>query len=130
VFAYLKQNAPARGRTLLLICVVIEAMITFIAVQDNTRIGLFGQSLFPDIGGCFHCSTRKPGRAAILLSIDPPEGVHDNIIRVLYNLRSDSKICGSGFALFRGVKYFPPELILGTGEFLRNRNVPFNRVGE
>jgi hypothetical protein len=109
---------------------VIEAMITFFAVQDNTRIGLFGQSLFPDIGGFIQYSTRKPGRAAVLLSIDPPKGVHDNVVCVLYTLRSDSKICGSNFALFRGVKYFPPELNLGTGEFLRNRNVPFSRAGE
>ena len=130
MFAYLKQNAPGRGRTPLLLCVVIEAMITSFAVQDNTRIGLFGQSLFPDIRECFQCSTRKPGKAAVLLSIDPPEGVHDNVICVLYALRSTSNICGFDFALFRGVRYFSPELILGTRNFLRNQIVPFTGVGE
>ena len=129
MLAYLKQNAPVRGRTLLLIYVVIEAMITFIAVQDNTRIGFFGQSLFPGIGRCSQCSGRKPGMEAVSLSTEPPMGVRDNVIRILYTLGPDSKRRGSSLALLKGVKNSHPGLTLGTRELLRYHNVPSSRVG-
>jgi hypothetical protein len=115
VLAYLKQNAPARGRTLLLIFVVIEAMITFIAVQDNTRIGLFGQSLFPRLGSCSQYSPRKPGRAAVPLSIEPPEGVRENVICVLNTLGPDSNSLISGSTSLNGVRFSHPWLVLETG---------------
>jgi hypothetical protein len=115
VFADLKQNAPGRGRTLLLIYVVIEAMITFIAVQDNTRIGLFGQSLFPNIGACSQCSPRKPGREAVSLSTEPTNWVRDNGIRVFYTLSPNSTSLISGSAFLNGVRFSHPWLILSTG---------------
>ena len=115
MLAYLKQNAPARGRTLLLINVVIEAMITFFAVSDNIRIGLFGQSLFPGLGRCSQCSTRKPGRGAVPLSTEPPEGVRENVIFVLKTLGSDSSCLISGTAFLNGVRFFYPWLVLKMG---------------
>ncbi len=129
MFADLKQNAPARGRTLLLICVVIEAMITFFAVPYNTRIGLVSQSLLPGIGGCSLCSIREPGREAVPLSTEPPEGVRDNVIRVLSTLEPDCTRRGSGLALLKGVENTSPRLILGMGKLLRYHAVPSSRVG-
>jgi hypothetical protein len=116
VLASLKQNAPARGRTLLLIYVVIEAMITFFAILDNTRIGLFGQSLFPGLGGCSQYSPRKPGREAVSLSIEPPEGVRENVIWVLNTLAPDSNSLIVGSAFLKGVRFSHPWLVLKTGE--------------
>ena len=129
MFADLKQNAPARGRTLHLICVVIEAMITSFAVQDNIRIGLVSQSLLPGIRGGSLCSDKGPGREAVTLSTEPLEGVRDSIIRVLNSLESDSKNRGSGLALLMGVKNFPPRLILETGKLHRYHDVPSGRAG-
>jgi len=129
VFADLKQNAPARGRTLHLICVVIEAMITSFAVQDNTRIGLVSQSLLPGIRGGSLCSDKGPGRVAVPLSTEPLEEVRDSLIRVLNILEPDSKRCESGLALFMGVKKFPPRLILETGKLHRYHDVPSDRAG-
>ena len=129
MLAYLKQNAPARGRTLLLICVVIEAMITLFAVPDNTRIGLVSQSLLPGIGGFSLYPMREPGREAVPLSTEPPEGVRDNVIRVLYTLAPDSQSRGAGLALLQGVKDTPLGLILGTGKLHRYHDVPSGRVG-
>jgi hypothetical protein len=114
VLAYLKQNAPARGRTLLLISVMIEAMITFIAVQDNTRIGLFGQSLFPNIGACSQCYPEKPGREAVSLSTEPTNWVRDNGIRVFYTLIPDSPSLISGSAFSYDVRFSYPWL-MSTG---------------
>jgi hypothetical protein len=130
VLAYLKQNAPARGRTLLLINVVIEAMITFFAVLDNTRIGLFGQSLFPDLGGCCQCSTGKPGRAAVPLSIEPPEGVRENVICVLNTLGPDSISLVSGSAFLNAVRFSHPWLVLETGKHHQYHDISSGGVGE
>jgi hypothetical protein len=129
VFADLKQNAPARGRTLHLICVVIEAMITSFAVPYNTRIGLVSQSLLPGIGGCSLCSNKGPGREAVPLSTEPPEEVRDNVIRVLYTLEPDSTSPSSGLALSKGAKYSPPRLSLETGKLHRHHDVPSGVVG-
>ena len=129
MLAYLKQNAPARGRTPLLIYVVIEAMITFIAIQDNTRIGLFGQSLFPGLGRCSQCSTRKPGRAAVPLSIEPPEGVRENVICVLNTLGSYSNDLISGTAFLNGVRFSHPWLVLETGEPHQYHDISSGGVG-
>ena len=129
MFADLKQNAPGRGRTLLLIYVVIEAMITFFAVPYITRIGLVSQSLLPGIGGVYLRSNKEPGREAVPLSTEPLEEVRDSLIRVLNTLELDSKSCDSGLALFMGVKNFPPRLILETGKLHRYHDVPSTRVG-
>jgi hypothetical protein len=129
VLAYLKQNAPARGRTLLLICVVIEAMITFFAVSDNTRTGLFGQSLFPDLGGCSHCSTRQSGKEAVPFSIEPPEGVLENVIRVLHTLGSDSTSLISCSSCLIVVRFSHPWLVLETGGPHHYLDVPSGGVG-
>jgi hypothetical protein len=109
--------------------VVIEAMITFIAVQDNTRIGLFGQSLFPNIGGCSQCSSRKPGREAVSLSTEPPVGVRDNVIHISYTLVPNSTRLGSGSTFLNAVKISHPEPILETGKLHRDHDVPFGGVG-
>ena len=129
MLAYLKQNAPGRGRTLLLICVVIEAMITFFAVSDNTRIGLFGQSLFPGIGRGSQCSIRKPGMEAVSFSTEPPVGVRDNVIHISYTLVPDSTRLGSGSAFLNGMKNSPPRLILETGKLHWCYAVPSGGVG-
>jgi hypothetical protein len=129
VLAYLKQNAPARGRTLLLIDVVIEAMITFFAVLDNTRIGLFGQYLFSDIGGCSQSSKRKPGPKAVSLSTEPPEGVRENVFCVLNTLGSDSNSLISDSAFLNGLRFSHPWLVLDTRGSHQNCNVLFDGVG-
>jgi hypothetical protein len=90
-------------------------MITFFAVSDNTRTGLFGQSLFPDLGGCSHCSTRQPGKKAVPFSIEPPEGVRENVIRVLHPLGSDSTCLISCSAFWHGVKFSYSWLVLKMG---------------
>lgn len=128
MFADLKQNAPARGRTLHLICVVIEAMITLLAVS-YTRIGLVSQSLLPGIRGGSLCFDKEPGRVAVPLSTEPLEEVRDSLIRVLNTLEPDSKSCDSGLALFMGVKKFPPRLIFETGKLHRYHDVPSDRAG-
>jgi len=129
VLATLKQNAPARGRTLLLICVVIEAMITFFAVSDNTRTGSFGQSLFPGLGGCSQCSTRKPGKEAVPLSIEPPGGVLENVIRVLHTLGSNSTCLISCSSFWLGVRFSHPRLVLETGGLHQYQDVSNGGVG-
>jgi hypothetical protein len=91
--------------------VVIEAMITFIAFPDNTRIGLFGQSLFSDIGECSQSSKRKPGLGAVSLSTEPPEGVRENVICIVNTLRPDSNRLISGTDFLNGVRFFHPRLI-------------------
>ena len=129
MLACLKQNAPGRGRTPLLICVVIEAMITFFAVSDNTRIGLFGQSLFPGNGRCSQCSIRKPGMEAITLSTEPSVGVRDNVIRIPYTLVPNSTRLSSDSAFLNAVKISHPGLILETGKLHRYHDVPSGGVG-
>ena len=129
MLAYLKQNAPARGRTLLLINVVIEAMITFFAVSDNTRIGLFGQSLFPGLGRCSQCPTRELGMRAVSLSTEPPEGVRENVIRVLNTLGPDSSCLISGTAFLNGVRFSHLWLILETGEPHQYHDISSGGVG-
>lgn len=129
MLAYLKQNAPARGRTLLLISVVIEAMITFIAFPDNTRIGLFGQSLFSDIGECSQSSKRKPGLGAVSLSTEPPEGVRENVICIVNTLRPDSNRLISGTDFLNGVRFFHPRLILSSGGSHQYNDVLSGGVG-
>jgi hypothetical protein len=109
--------------------VVIEAMITFIAVQDNTRIGLFGQSLFPGMGGRSQRSARKPGREAVPLSIEPPGGGRDNVIRVLYTFGSDSSSINSGPAFLNAVKFSCSGLTLETGKLHQCHDVPSGGVG-
>ena len=66
---------------------------------------------------------------AVSLSTEPPMGVRDNVIRILYTLGSDSKRRGSSLALLKGVKNSHPGLTLGTGELLRYHNVPSSRAG-
>jgi hypothetical protein len=129
VLAYLKQNAPARGRTLLLINVVIEAMITFFAVLDNTRIGLFGQSLFLNLRGRSQCSQRKPGREAVSLSTEPPEGVRENVISVVNSLGPDSNRLISGSAFLNGVRFFHSRIPLSNKGFHQYNDVLFGGVG-
>ena len=108
---------------------MIEAMITFVAVQDITRIGLFGQSLFSSFGGSSQGSNMKTGLEAETLSNQPSEEVHDNVLRVSYAWKPDSMSLGSGFVLFRGMKNSHPWLILGTEELHRYHNAPSGRVG-
>jgi hypothetical protein len=129
VFADLKQNAPGRGRTLLLICVVIEAMITLFAVLDNTRIGWVSQSLLPGIGGGSLYFMREPGREAVSLSTEPLEEVRDSVFRVLSTLAPDNTSLSSGFALLQGMKISPLILILETGKLHRCHAIPSGRVG-
>ena len=137
MFADLKQNAPGRGRTLLLICVVIEAMITFFAIPYNTRIGLVSQSLLVGIGGCSLCSDKGPGREAESLSRTPSGGSVDNVIRArackihlaLYTLGPDCMSSGSSFASLKGVHLSDPNLILNTRDIRRPLNVPTDRAG-
>ena len=112
-----------------MIHVVIEAMITFIAVQDNTRIGLFGQSLFSGIGGSSQCSERKTGLEAGPLSTEPSQDVRDNVIRVLYTWKSDSKRSDSRSVLLKGVKKSHPGLILGTGKLHQYHGILSGRAG-
>jgi hypothetical protein len=135
VSAYLKQNAPGRGRTLLLICVVIEAMITFFAVPDNTRIGLVRQSLLPSRGGCSLCSISGPEREAVSLSSEPPEGVRDDVIRAGLAIIATNaswlfytKHC-SGFASLKGVQISQPGFISNTGGSHQSIIVPYDRAG-
>jgi hypothetical protein len=108
---------------------VIEAMITFFAVSNNTRTGLFGQSLFPDLRGCSHYSTRQPGKEAVPLSIEPPEGVLENVIRVLHTLGSDSTCLISCSSFLIGVRFSHPRLVLETGGPHQYHDVSSGRVG-
>ena len=134
MFADLKQNAPARGRTLHLICVVIEAMITLLAVS-YTRIGLVSQSLLPGIGGCSLYSDKGPGREAVSLSRTPSGGSIDNGIHAyackirlaLSTLRPDCMSPWPNYASLSGVHLPDPYLILNTQNIRRPINVPADR---
>ena len=75
------QNAPARGRTLLLKYIVIEAMVTYFAVLNNNRYGWVSQSLLPGTGGNSLCSIGGPGRTSRPSSNEPPGGVRDDVLR-------------------------------------------------
>ena len=121
------QNAPARGRTLLLKYIVIEAMVTYFAVLNNNRYGWVSQSLLH--GGHPLDFNRGPGQEAMPLSLEPSQTVRDNVIRVLYTLAPDSQSRGAGLALLQGVKDTPLGLILGTGKLHRYHDVPSGRVG-
>jgi hypothetical protein len=137
VFADLKQNAPGRGRTLLLIYVVIEAMITFFAVPYITRIGLVSQSLLPGIGGGSLYSDKGPGREAVSLSRTPSGGSSDigihayacKIRLALTTLRPDCMSPWPNYASLSGVHLPDPYLILNTQNIRRPLNVPVDRAG-
>jgi len=66
---------------------------------------------------------------AVSLSTEPPVGVRDNAIRVLYTLGPDSTRLGSGLAFLNGMKNFPPRLILETGKLHWCYAVPSGWVG-
>jgi hypothetical protein len=137
VFADLKQNAPGRGRTLLLIYVVIEAMITFFAVPYIIRIGLFSQSLLPGIGGCSLYSNKGPVREAVSLSRTPSDGSVDNGIRAftcrirlaLTTFRPDCMSPWSSYASLSGEHLPDPYLILNTQNIRRPIMPPADRGG-
>jgi hypothetical protein len=137
VFADLKQNAPGRGRTLLLIYVVIEAMITFFAVPYITRIGLVSQSLLPGIGGCSLYSDKGLGREAVSLSRTPSGGSIDNGIHAyackirlaLSTLRPDCMSSWPNYASLSGENLPHPYLILNNQIIRQPIIVPADRAG-
>ena len=130
MFADLKQNAPGRGRTPLFISVVIEAMITLLAVWDNTRIGLVRQSLLPGIERDPRYFNGRPGRETMPLSIEPPKGVRDKVLRVLFTLKHKSLCLGFGPASLNGVEISAQRPILELGKLHRFNNNPSGQVGE